>query len=124
MWSLRMYFWIEEVWCKKYITCFECNEPHHNKNECPKLRIDKLKKKVFRWKKIGLMATGDDFDFLEDDSEEEQASINASNEKFTSEPKSKSTTKEVFSDLSVFELELCYLKFRKSMKSFIINTRI
>lgn len=54
----------------KGIMCFECKEAGRYKNECPKLRKDRPKKKVFRGKKKGLMAIWDDFDSLKDDSEE------------------------------------------------------
>lgn len=74
-------------------------EPGHYKNECPKLRKDKPKKKVFRGKKKRLMATWDDFDSSEDDSEDEKinvalmANFEASNEMIASESKSKSDSK-------------------------------
>lgn len=41
----------------KDVTCFECKELGHNKNECPKLRKYRPKKKDFIGKKKGLMAT-------------------------------------------------------------------
>src|SRR3954463_16815454 len=54
---------------KKKVTCYECNESGHYKNECPKLQKEKPKKK-FHMKK-GLMATWDDSE-SESDSEGEQ----------------------------------------------------
>src|SRR3954471_18048919 len=60
---------------KKKVTCYECKEPGHYKNECPKLQREKPKKK-FEKKKC-LMATWDDSDSSdqESDSEDEQANI-------------------------------------------------
>lgn len=52
----------------KDIICFECKDSCHCNNECPKLRKDRPKKKDFRGKKKGMMATWDD-------SEEEQANV-------------------------------------------------
>lgn len=49
---------------------FECKEPAHYKNECPRLKKDRPKKKDSRGKKKGLMATWDDFEFLEDEYDE------------------------------------------------------
>ena len=46
----------------KDITFFECKEPGHFKNECPKLKKDRPKKKDFIGNKKGLMATWDDLE--------------------------------------------------------------
>ena len=56
----------------KDITCFECKEPGHYKNECPKHQKERRPKKFY--KKKGLKATWDDSQ-SEEDSEEEQATI-------------------------------------------------
>src|ERR1044072_9482246 len=56
---------------KDNIICYECKEPGHYKNECPKLKKDKKPKKLV--KKKGLMATWDDSDSEVEGSEEEQA---------------------------------------------------
>ena len=52
----------------KEVTCYECKEPGHYRNECPKLKKDKKSKKV-------LMETWDDSDSEEEDSENEQAVV-------------------------------------------------
>src|SRR5580765_1771071 len=52
------------------VMCYECKEPGHYKNECPKLKKDKKPKKFHKGKR-GLMATWDDSDSEEEDSEEE-----------------------------------------------------
>lgn len=49
----------KKVGVGKQLTCFECKEPGHFKNECPKLKKERPKKK-FRGKKKGLMDTCDD----------------------------------------------------------------
>src|SRR3954470_2530084 len=60
---------------KKKVTCYECKEPGHYKNVCPKLQREKPNKKFE--KKKGLMATWDDSDSSdqESDSEDEQTNI-------------------------------------------------
>ena len=58
----------------KEVICFECKEPGHYKNECPKLKKDRKPKKFHKAKK-GLMATWDDSESEEEDSDEEQAAI-------------------------------------------------
>src|SRR4051812_45689638 len=55
---------------KKKVMCYECNEPGHFKNECPKLQKENPKKKFH--KKKGLMATWDESE-LESGSDSEQA---------------------------------------------------
>lgn len=69
--------------------CFQCKYPKHCKNECPKLIA---KKKFFKDKKKVLIATWDDSEAFEDDSEEEQAhmALMASAEAFDSRSKSDS----------------------------------
>ena len=44
---------------KKEVVCYECKEPGHYKNECPKLQKDRPKRSGDRKKKV-LMATWDD----------------------------------------------------------------
>src|ERR1044072_9418693 len=62
----------QEKAADKEVICFECKEPGHYRNECPKLKKDKDPKKFHKGKK-GLMATWDDSDSEEEDSEEERA---------------------------------------------------
>ena len=45
---------------RKEVICFECKEPCHYKNDCPKLKKDRRPKKKFFKGKKGLMATWDD----------------------------------------------------------------
>lgn len=59
----------------KEVICFDWKEPGHYKNECPKLKKDRQKKKDSRGKKKGLMDTYDDSESPEDDYEEEQANV-------------------------------------------------
>ena len=56
------------------VTCYECKEPGHYRNGCPKLKKDKKPKKVFKAKK-GLMATWDDSESEDEDSDEEHANV-------------------------------------------------
>src|SRR4051812_33048971 len=83
----------------------ECKEPGHYKNECPKHHREKPKKKFE--KKKGLMATWDNSDSSdqESDSEDEQANIALM---ATVDEESESTSdldsEEVFSELSRDEL--------------------
>ena len=53
----------------KEVTCYECKEPKHYKNECSKLRKDKKPEEVFKENK-GLMETWDDSKSEEEDSDE------------------------------------------------------
>src|SRR3954469_11527057 len=89
---------------KKKVICYECNEPGHFKNECPKLQKENPKKKFH--KKKGLMATWDDFESeSESDSEGEQANLALmSTVGDGSESTSESDSEEVFSELSREEL--------------------
>src|SRR4051812_9755115 len=104
---------------KKKIICYECNEPGHFKNECPKLQKENPKKKFH--KKKGLMATWDDLE-SESDSEGEQANLALmATVDDGSESTSESDYKEVFSELSIDELvssltELLELKAHLSIK--------
>ncbi|XP_058754629.1 uncharacterized protein LOC131627789 [Vicia villosa] len=59
----------------KEVTCYECKESGHYKNECQKIHKENPNKKFFKGNKKGLMATWDDSDSSEDDSEEEQANV-------------------------------------------------
>src|ERR1044072_4588337 len=53
------------------VICFECNEPRHYKSECPKLKKEGKPKRFQKGKKR-LMATWDDSESEEGDSEDEQ----------------------------------------------------
>src|SRR3954470_17758193 len=107
---------------KKKVTCFEYKEPGHYKNECPKLQREKPKKKFE--KKKGLMATWDDSDSSdqESDSKDEQANIALmATVDEGSESTSDSDSEEVFSELSRDELvssltELLEIKAKLSIK--------
>lgn len=59
----------------KDVTCFECKDPGHYENECPKMRKDKPKNKEFRGKKKGMIATWDKSESLRDDFEKEQVNV-------------------------------------------------
>lgn len=86
----------------KEVIYFECNELGHYKNECPKLKKDRPKKKDFRGKKKRMMATWYDSESSEDDYEEEKTNValmacaEAPTEKIQSKSKSESDSKEVF----------------------------
>src|SRR4051812_10294165 len=104
---------------KKKAVCYECNEPGHYKNECPKLQKENPKKKFH--KKKGLMATWNESED-ESDSEGEQANFTLmAIEDDGSESTSESDSEEVFSELSREELvssltELLELKAHLSIK--------
>lgn len=96
----------------KDITSFECKEPGHYKNECPKLRRkDRPRQKFLIGEKKGLMDTWDDSESLEDDSKEVKENVvlmartEACDDKTQSE--SESDSEEVFFYLSRSELESC-----------------
>src|SRR3954463_7067328 len=106
---------------KKKVICYECNEPGHFKNECPKLQKENPKKKFH--KKKSLMATWDDSESeSESDSEGEQANLALmAIVDDGSESTSQSDSEEVFSELSREELvssltELLELKAHLSIK--------
>ncbi|XP_058768682.1 uncharacterized protein LOC131642460 isoform X1 [Vicia villosa] len=106
---------------KKKVVCYECNEPGHYKNECPKLQKENPKKKFH--KKKGLMATWDDSESeSESDSEGEQDNFALmATEDDGSESTSETDSEEVFSELSREELvssltELLELKAHLSIK--------
>src|SRR3954468_22324474 len=104
---------------KKKVMCYECNEPGHFRNECPKLQKENPKKKFH--KKKGLMATWDE---SEDDSDSEDEQANCAlmaTEDDGSESTSESDFEEVFSELTRDELvsgltELLELKSQISLK--------
>src|SRR4051812_12223728 len=106
---------------KKKAVCYECNEPGHYKNECPKLQKENPKKKFH--KKKALMATWDDSESeSESDSEGEQTNFTLmATEDDGSESTLESDSEEVFSELSREELvssltELLELKAHLSIK--------
>src|SRR3954469_17785174 len=104
---------------KKKVMCYECNEPGHFKNECPKLQKENPKKKFH--KKKGLMATWDESED-ESDSEDEQANCTLmATEDDGSESTLESDSEEVFSELTRDELvsgltELLEVKSQISLK--------
>src|SRR3954464_4641228 len=106
---------------KKKVICYECNEPGHFKNECPKLQKENPKKKFH--KKKGLMATWDDSESKsESDSEGEQANLALmATMDDGSESTSESDSEEVFYEQSREELvssltELMELESHLSIK--------
>src|SRR4051812_1684827 len=104
---------------KKKAVFYECNEPGHYKNECPKLQKENPKNKFH--KKKGLMSTWDDSE-SESDSGGEQANFALMATKDDgSGSTSESDSEEVFSELSREELvssltELLELKAHLSIK--------
>src|ERR1051325_6885181 len=83
---------------KRSITCYKCKEPGHFKTECPKLQREKPKR-IFD-KKRGMMATWDDSESseAESDSKDEHANLTFM-ATTTDESSSESETEEVFSYL-------------------------
>ena len=61
---------------KREVVCYECKEPGHYKNECPKLQKDRSKRSGDRKKKV-LMATWNDSECSDSgsDSEDEHANM-------------------------------------------------
>lgn len=94
---------------KKEIVCYECNEPGHYKNECPKLQKDRPKRSGDRRKKV-LMATWYDSECSDSGSysDGEHANValmaDVDHEEETSVSGSDSETEEVFSNLTKEEL--------------------
>ncbi|XP_050878734.1 uncharacterized protein LOC127082537 [Lathyrus oleraceus] len=58
---------------RKEVICSECKEPGHYKNDCRKLKKDRRPTKNFSKGKKGLMATWDDSESKEEDSDKEKA---------------------------------------------------
>ena len=89
--------------------CYECKEPGHYKNECPKLQKDRPKRSGDRKKKV-LMETWDDSECSDSDSDSdsEHANMalmaNTDSEDEVSVSGSDTETEEVFSDISREEL--------------------
>src|SRR3954469_16620651 len=119
---------------KKKVICYECNEPGHFKNECPKLQKENSKNKFH--KKKGLMVTWDDFESeSESDSEGEQANFALmATVDDGSESTSELDSEEVLSELSRDELvssltELLEfkanlsIKYKKLKKQFEFETK-
>lgn len=120
------------------MVCYECNEPGHYKNECPKLQKDRPKKNADKRKKV-LMATWDDSESSDaaSDSEDERENMDlmadAEHEDVSSESGSESDSEEVFSDLSREELaeslsemfenyNQMKLKYKKLKRSLVSET--
>ena len=105
---------------KDNIICYECQEPGHYKNECPKLKKDKKFAK-----KKGLMATWDDSDSEEEVSGDEQAARalmattnDGSEDEQTSEAESDSEVlNEVLSPFSPHELKASLLEMLEKYNS-------
>src|SRR4051812_36355853 len=117
---------------RKKVMCYECNEPGHFRNECPKLQKENPKKKFH--KKKGLMATWDE---SEDDSNSEDEQANCAlmaTEDDGSESTSESDSEEVYSELTRDELvsgltelleskcQIC-IKYKKLKKLFEFETK-
>ena len=109
---------------KDNVICYECKEPGHYRNECPKLKKDKKSDK-----KKGLMATWDDSDSEEEVSEDEQAALalmattnGASEDEQTPEAESDSEEQnevldEVLSPFSPHELKASLLEMLEKYNS-------
>lgn len=90
----------------QYVTCFECQQLGNYRNGCPELMP--MNKFSIENSKV-LMATRDDSESLEDDSEEEQAcmALMASSEAYDYGSESNSDSNVVFSNLTHSEVESC-----------------
>jgi hypothetical protein len=111
----------------KDITCYECKETGHYRNECPKLKKDNprkesFKKNTFRTKK-GLMATWDDSESGSSESDSDEQA-NVAFMATTSRSSSDEESEEVFSELSRSDLESClsetlssYQKLKQKFKA-------
>ncbi|XP_058748093.1 uncharacterized protein LOC131620924 [Vicia villosa] len=107
---------------KKKVVCYECKEPGHYKNKCPRLQREKPRKKFE--KKKGMMATWDESDSSDQDSdsEDEQANIALmATVDAKKESTSDSDSDEVFSELTREDLvsslsELLEVKSKLSLK--------
>ena len=101
--------------------CFECKEPGHYRNDCPKLKKDKKPKKGSKGRK-GLMATWDDSESEDEASDEEHANMalmagasgyvsesgHTTDEEFDSDDEA-----EVIASLSRSKLEFCFSEAMK-----------
>src|ERR1044072_2320621 len=116
----------QKMFADREVICFECNEPGHYKNDCPKLRKEEKFKRVQKGRK-GLMATWDDSESEEGDSDEERAAValmasaGARSEVLvTSEADSDSDSDvedEVLSPFSPHELKACLLEIMEKYNS-------
>src|ERR1044072_7209805 len=114
----------QKKFADREVICFECNEPGHYKNDCPKLKKEEKFKRVQKGRK-GLMATWDDSESEEGDSEDERAAVAlmASSEAksdviVTSEAESDSDVEdEVPSPFSSHELKTCLLEIMEKYNS-------
>lgn len=89
---------------KKEIVCYECKEPGHYNSDCPKLQKERPKKKFE--KKKSLMATWDDSESSEVESEDDHANIAlmADIDDDADSSGSESESDEVFPELTRAEL--------------------
>src|ERR1044072_2492234 len=114
----------QKKFADREVMCFECNEPGHYKNDCPKLRKDEKFKRVQKGRK-GLMATWDDSESEEGDSEDEQGATalmtrtsKVSEAETASESESDSGDEhEVLSPFSPHELKACLLEMMEKYNS-------
>jgi hypothetical protein len=113
----------------KDVTCYECKETGHYRNECPKLKKDSSRRESFKKNSLrtkkGLMATWDDSESDSSESDaDEQANVAfmATTSRNSSDEESES--EEVFTELSRSELESClsetlnsYQKLKQKFKA-------
>src|ERR1044072_1436147 len=106
------------------VICFECNEPGHYKNECPKLKKDKRQRKSHKDKK-GLMVTWDESESEDEGSDDEQGAVPlmaSAGDKLEVEVTSKAELDsdeedEVLSPFSAHELKECLLEIMEKYNS-------
>src|ERR1044072_6054850 len=113
------------------VTCFECKKSWHYRNECPELQKGRKPKELHKGKKI-LMATWDDTEPEDEDSEEEQAAFalmartdEGPEGKRSSEADSNSDEEdEVHCLFSYPELKACLLEIIKERNSLLIKHNV
>ncbi|XP_058742377.1 uncharacterized protein LOC131614855 [Vicia villosa] len=103
------------------VTCFECKEPGHYINDCPKLKKDKKPKKDFKGRK-GLMETWDDSESEDEASDEEHANMAlmagasgyvSESGQITDDESDSDDEAEVMASLSRSKLEFCFSEAMK-----------